>query len=191
LLDAGITSFKIEGRLKEAPYVANTVGFYRQKLDTLAQKKHLKKSASGTAALHFTPDPQKTFNRGFTEYGLIEKDDPMGSADTPKSIGRARRLCPQQLDRQSFVLDGGRPAPQRRRAVLFWMCRTETSAAPSSTRSRAAASLCNPSDGIRPGTTILPQLRPPIPQIARMPTRPTRTIGMRMCFDRQLPTVSS
>jgi 23S rRNA 5-hydroxycytidine C2501 synthase len=105
LLDAGITSFKIEGRLKEAPYVANTVGFYRQKLDTLLKKKHLKKSSSGTAALHFTPDPQKTFNRGFTEYGLIQKDDPMESADTPKSIGQPVGSV-RSVDRQSFVLDG-------------------------------------------------------------------------------------
>jgi len=105
LLEAGVTSFKIEGRLKEAAYVANTVGFYRQKLDTLLAKKKLPKSASGTVHLDFTPNLDKTFNRGFTEYGVVKKDDPMGSIDTPKSIGQFIGTV-GQMDRQSFVLDG-------------------------------------------------------------------------------------
>ena len=105
LLEAGVTSFKIEGRLKDAPYVANTVGFYRQKLDALLAKKNLQKNASGTVTLDFTPNPAKTFNRGFTEYGMVKKDDPMGSIDTPKSIGEYIGTV-RQMDRQSFVLDG-------------------------------------------------------------------------------------
>lgn len=105
LLEAGITSFKIEGRLKDAPYVANTVGFYRQKLDPLLKTKNLRKSSSGTVTLNFTPDPQRTFTRGFTEYGLVHKDDPMGAINTPKSIGQPIGTV-RSMDRQSFVLDG-------------------------------------------------------------------------------------
>ena len=105
LLDAGITSFKIEGRLKDAPYVANTVGFYRQKLDTLLAEKNLKKTSSGAVELKFTPNPSRTFNRGFTEYGLLNKNDSMGSIDTPKSLGQPVGTV-TQADVRSFVLDG-------------------------------------------------------------------------------------
>ena len=106
LMDAGICSFKIEGRLKDAPYVANTVGFYRQQLDALLAAKKLRKSSFGTVTLHFTPHPDKTFNRGFTEYGLVNPADSMGSMDTPKSIGEPVGTV-RQTDRQSFILDGG------------------------------------------------------------------------------------
>lgn len=105
LLDAGVSSFKIEGRLKDAAYAANVVGFYRQTLDGLLQKKHLKKSSSGTVSLHFTPDPARTFNRGFTEYGLVDKAELMGSIDTPKSIGQ-RIGAVTHVDAQSITLDG-------------------------------------------------------------------------------------
>lgn len=87
LLDAGVTSFKIEGRLKDTAYVANVVGFYRQQLDTLLAKRGLRKSSSGRITLPFEPDPQKTFNRSFTDYGLTKADATMGSVDTPKSVG--------------------------------------------------------------------------------------------------------
>jgi len=105
LLDAGVTSFKIEGRLKDAAYVANTVGFYRQTLDGLLAKKRLKKSSSGTISLHFSPDPARTFNRGFTEYALADKTEPMGSIDTPKSLGQ-RVGAVTHVDAQSITLDG-------------------------------------------------------------------------------------
>lgn len=87
LLDAGATSFKIEGRLKDAGYVANVVGYYRQKLDAILTKRQIKKSSSGTVSLNFTPDPSKSFNRGFTEYGVTGRRETMGSIDTPKSMG--------------------------------------------------------------------------------------------------------
>ena len=105
LLEAGVSSFKIEGRLKEAPYVANTVGYYRQKLDALLSRKGLRKSSSGAVSLEFSPAPDKTFSRGFTEYGLVNKDDAMGSIESPKSIGE-RVGTVRQADGQSFVLDG-------------------------------------------------------------------------------------
>jgi putative protease len=87
LIDAGVTAFKIEGRLKEIPYVANTVGFYREKFDEIIQKKNLSRASSGKVYLNFKPDPQKTFNRGFTDYGICGKIERLGSIDTPKSTG--------------------------------------------------------------------------------------------------------
>ncbi len=87
LLDAGVCSFKIEGRLKDITYVRNVVGHYRQKLDALLEGKKLRPAASGKVNLDFTPDPRKTFNRGYTSYFLHGRKEPVGSIDTPKSLG--------------------------------------------------------------------------------------------------------
>ena len=87
LIDAGISAFKIEGRLKNADYVANITGFYRQKLDEILAAKNLRKASSGIVQLNFTPDLSKSFNRGFTDYGINGRRGKIGSIDTPKSIG--------------------------------------------------------------------------------------------------------
>jgi putative protease len=104
LINAGVTSFKIEGRLKDAAYVANIVGFYRKQLDALLEKKGLKKSSSGRAELNFEPDLCKSFNRGFTDYGITGASDNLGSIDTPKSIGEYVGIV-QSVKRDAFVLD--------------------------------------------------------------------------------------
>ncbi|MCL5280266.1 MAG: U32 family peptidase [Planctomycetes bacterium] len=105
LIDAGITSFKIEGRLKDLPYVANTVGFYRQKLDAILRRKDLPRGSSGSVRLAFQPDPGKTFNRGFTDYGLTGKSSSVASLDTPKSIGEYVGTV-ARVEESSFVLEG-------------------------------------------------------------------------------------
>ena len=88
LLRAGITSLKIEGRLKGIDYVKNITAFYRQKLDAIFEKDAKYGPASaGKVELTFTPDPQKTFNRGATEYFLHGRENVMVEPDTPKSIG--------------------------------------------------------------------------------------------------------
>lgn len=87
LIDAGISSFKIEGRLKNAAYVANITAYYRQKLDEVLAAKNLHKASSGMMQLNFTPNPSKSFNRGFTDYGINGQCEKIGSIDTPKSIG--------------------------------------------------------------------------------------------------------
>lgn len=87
LIDAGICSFKIEGRLKDVAYVANTVGVYRLRLDALLAEKGLGRTSSGSSELTFEPNPSKTFNRGFTDYGLTQDLRSFGSTDTPKSMG--------------------------------------------------------------------------------------------------------
>jgi len=105
LIDAGVCAFKIEGRLKETPYVANTVGFYRQKLDAILAKNGLQKSSSGRVRLNFTPDLDKTFNRGYTDYGITGRCKEMGSVDTPKSIGEFAGVV-SRVEKNNFVLDG-------------------------------------------------------------------------------------
>jgi putative protease len=105
LIDAGISSFKIEGRLKDLPYVANIVGFYRQTLDSILSKKGLRRSSSGSARLNFQPNPEKTFNRGFTDYGLTGKLSSIASMDTPKSVGEYVGTV-TRVEESSFVLDG-------------------------------------------------------------------------------------
>jgi 23S rRNA 5-hydroxycytidine C2501 synthase len=106
LLDAGVSSFKIEGRLKDRAYVMNVVASYRQKLDALLEKRSLKAEASGRVSFDFIPDPRKTFNRGFTRYFLHGRKEPVGSPDTPKSIGEPLGRV-DQVEKIWFSLDGG------------------------------------------------------------------------------------
>lgn len=88
LLDAGISSLKIEGRLKDLSYVKNVVAYYRQKLDAIF-KKHPQyiRSSSGHSTYTFEPNLEKSFNRGFTKYFLHDRIPDIGSANSPKSIG--------------------------------------------------------------------------------------------------------
>lgn len=88
MIDAGITSFKIEGRLKDISYVKNVTGYYRQLLDSImARREGLKPASSGKTRLFFTPDLERTFNRGFTDYFLNSRH-PMASYATQKSLGK-------------------------------------------------------------------------------------------------------
>jgi putative protease len=104
LLEAGVTAFKIEGRLKDRSYVANIVGFYREKLDSLLDGRRFAKSSSGSVALHFSPDPYKTFNRGYTDYGITSHRQEMASMDTPKSMGE-RIGTVARVGKEYFTLD--------------------------------------------------------------------------------------
>jgi len=104
LLDAGITSFKIEGRLKDIPYVANTVAFYRRRLDEILPAKGLRRGSSGTVNLGFEPNLQKTFNRGFTDYGLAGPNGSISSMDTPKSVGEFVGVV-ARVEETGFMLD--------------------------------------------------------------------------------------
>ncbi len=87
LLDAGVTSFKIEGRLKDAGYVTNVVSAYRQALDGLLPSRGLGRSSSGISRWAVSPDIDKTFNRGFTPYFLHGRERSPGAIDTPKMVG--------------------------------------------------------------------------------------------------------
>ena len=105
LIDAGVSSFKIEGRLKDVPYVVNTVSFYRQRLDSILAKKNLQRSSSGSVNLNFQPNLEKTFNRGFTDYGLTGHASRFASINTPKSIGEFVGVV-THVEKSFFVLDG-------------------------------------------------------------------------------------
>jgi putative protease len=89
LIDAGIVSFKIEGRLKDISYIKNITSFYRKTIDEIIKnKKDIKKSSTGTIDLNFKPDPYKSFNRGFTSYYIDDtKRTQVASLNTEKSIG--------------------------------------------------------------------------------------------------------
>lgn len=88
---ADVTSFKIEGRLKDLSYVKNITGYYRKKLDALLESNpDYTKASSGKIFLSFEPNPEKTFNRGTSDYYLNKQGpDHTHSLDTPKSIGQA------------------------------------------------------------------------------------------------------
>lgn len=88
MLDAGVTSLKIEGRLKDSSYVKNITAYYRSCLDEIFTRRACFIRASyGTVAPHFIPSPAKSFNRGFTNYFLDGKRGDITSFYTPKSIG--------------------------------------------------------------------------------------------------------
>lgn len=88
LLDAGVSSFKIEGRLKDVTYVKNVTAAYRQKLDAiLIRRPEYARASSGKCRYEFTPQLDKSFSRGFTNYFLKGRVGDMHSFDTPKSLG--------------------------------------------------------------------------------------------------------
>ena len=88
MLDAGVTSFKIEGRLKDVSYVKNITAYYRAKLDEVfARRPEYERASYGKCAPQFTPAPEKSFSRGFTDYMLNGSKEEMTSFDTPKSKG--------------------------------------------------------------------------------------------------------
>ena len=88
LMDAGVCSFKIEGRLKDVQYVKNVTAAYSQAIDKVLVRRHeFVRASSGHSVAHFTPDVSRSFNRGFTDYFLHGRTDDIYSFGTPKSIG--------------------------------------------------------------------------------------------------------
>ena len=88
LLEAGVSSLKIEGRLKDISYVKNVVAYYRTKLDRIIERHpEYIRSSSGKSSYTFEPNLEKSFNRGFTKYFLHERTNNMWSLDSPKSVG--------------------------------------------------------------------------------------------------------
>ena len=88
LMDAGVYSFKIEGRLKDVQYVKNVTAAYSQAIDKVLVRRHeFVRASSGHSVAHFTPDVSRSFNRGLTDYFLHGRTDDIYSFGTPKSIG--------------------------------------------------------------------------------------------------------
>ena len=86
LADAGATSFKIEGRLKDVSYVKNVVSAYNQKLNAIIAKhpNEFRRASFGRVECNFTPDLNKTFNRGYTSYFADGRQQGIFSPNTPR-----------------------------------------------------------------------------------------------------------
>ncbi len=89
LIEAGICSFKIEGRLKDVVYVKNNVSYLRQKLDSILEgNEKYTKASSGKCIFSFDSSLNRTFNRGYTDYFVNERHQSIGSWESPKSKGQ-------------------------------------------------------------------------------------------------------
>ena len=120
LVDAGVRSFKIEGRYKDMGYVKNITAHYRKLLDALIEERQtsgqpLARSSSGSTTFTFTPDPDQNFNREFTDYFVNGRQDSIGAFDSPKNpgqpIGFVTQVGPNwvelQLDEKTDTLHNG------------------------------------------------------------------------------------
>ncbi|MBP6189744.1 MAG: U32 family peptidase [Azonexus sp.] len=88
LARAGVCSFKIEGRLKDLSYVKNITAHYRGLLDEIiANNPEFTRASSGRSTYAFTPQPDKTFNRGYTDYFANDRQDDIGAFDSPAFVG--------------------------------------------------------------------------------------------------------
>lgn len=93
LIDAGVRSFKIEGRYKDMGYVKNITAHYRKLLDAIIEAREgsgapFARASSGRTTFTFTPDPNQNFNREFTDYFVGGRKDDIGAFDSPKNPGQ-------------------------------------------------------------------------------------------------------
>jgi len=108
LAEAGVTSFKIEGRLKDISYVKNITALYRTKLDALIEgNSKYTQASSGKTRFFFEPDAHRTFSRGFTTYIHTGHRDKISSFDTPKSIGKpvakVKAITPSWIETELYT----------------------------------------------------------------------------------------
>ena len=105
LINAGVTSFKIEGRLKDENYVRNVVSYYRKKIDEVLKKYDLSKASVGFSSPEFEPTPEKSFNRGFTEFFIDGKRKDFCTKYYSKSIGEFIGKI-TKLSKNNFTVSG-------------------------------------------------------------------------------------
>ncbi len=103
LIDAGVRSFKIEGRLKDLGYVKNITAYYRLLIDEILKRRSdLCRSSDGISRFNFVPAPEKSFNRGFTDYFTCGRHHDMAVFETPKNagekIGKILRITNDSLE---------------------------------------------------------------------------------------------
>jgi 23S rRNA 5-hydroxycytidine C2501 synthase len=108
LAEAGISSFKIEGRLKDLSYVKNVTAWYRQQLDKVMEgQSQWQKASAGRCRYTFTPQTEKTFNRGATDYFLHGRQQAITSFQSPKftgeSVGSVKRVGDKWIELNSQV----------------------------------------------------------------------------------------
>ena len=85
LIEAGVDSFKIEGRLKDENYVSNVTGYYSSLIGSLSD---IQRTGSGKSIVRFEPSPEKSFNRGYSTYFFDKREKGLVNADSPKSMGK-------------------------------------------------------------------------------------------------------
>lgn len=106
LLDAGVSSLKIEGRLKDLSYVKNITAYYRKKLDViLTRRPEYRRASAGQSTYSFEPMAEKSFNRGFTPFFLHERKADITAFDSPKSLGEPVGTI-KELKGSSFTIAG-------------------------------------------------------------------------------------
>lgn len=107
MADAGICSFKIEGRLKDVEYVKNVVSAYSKRLNRIIEKRgdDYCRASLGRVTYDFEPDLKKTFNRGYTDYFLHRRQPYIYSPDTPKALGEYVGKV-KEIKRGSFNVAG-------------------------------------------------------------------------------------
>ncbi len=106
LVDAGVRSFKIEGRYKDMAYVKNITAHYRKLMDqVLTERPELAAASHGRTTFSFEPDPNQNFNREFTDYFVQGRKEDIGAFDTPKNPGQAigwvSKVTPDYLELQT------------------------------------------------------------------------------------------
>ena len=109
LVEAGVSSFKIEGRLKDLSYVKNITAHYRTLLDEVLEKHpQYTRLSSGKSTYTFTPQPDKTFNRGYTDYFASGRQDDIGAFDSPAFVGELIGEV-TEIAHQSFAVNAENP----------------------------------------------------------------------------------
>ncbi len=119
MIDAGVTSFKIEGRLKDASYIGNVTAKYSKELDRIVadSKGRYCRSSSGKADLDYEPDPDKSFNRGFTQYFYYGRKESVISDNGQRSLGEFIGKV-RDLKKNHFTLD--RPHDLKNGEGICW-----------------------------------------------------------------------
>ncbi|UBD61073.1 peptidase U32 family protein [Parabacteroides merdae] len=106
LLDAGVSSLKIEGRLKDVGYVKNITAYYRKKLDAvLSRRPEYRRASAGRSIYTFEPVAEKSFNRGFTPFLLEGRTADITAFNTPKSLGEPVGTV-KEIKGNSFTVAG-------------------------------------------------------------------------------------
>lgn len=174
LLDAGVRSLKIEGRLKDINYIRNTVAYYRRAVDdALTVRPHLRRASAGESVADFTPDTAKSFTRGESEYFFAGKRAGVASFDTPKAVGEYAG-CVTRVERTRFRLDRAHTLAARRRHLLPDAARTGRNQRQCRRRRLRDT---QPHGRDRSGMRGLPQLRPPLQPAARTEPYAARDSG--------------
>jgi putative protease len=122
LVDAGIRSFKIEGRYKDMAYVKNATAHYRQLFDALIDADPgLQRASSGRSTHFFAPDPERNFNRSGTDYFVNGRQQDIGAFDSPKfaglPLGEVQRVGPDHFD---VELNDGTGAMHNGDGLTWW-----------------------------------------------------------------------